>query len=183
VIEGLLFLESKLGADPRGVVREFFRRTGSDAAGLPVPEAGWAQLNVTESNYGAIRGLHAEGTDKLVGIVSGEGFGAWIDARPTSCTFGEVVTVPLVVGTQVYVPAGVLNGWQSLSSPAQYLYCFSREWAPDMGGVYVTPLDVTLQIDWPINVDPTDVAHVSAKDAAAPEWSVVRDSLLEKRVG
>lgn len=180
MIEGLLFLESTLGADPRGVVREFFRRSGSEGAGMPVPDAGWAQLNVTESNRGAIRGLHAEGTDKLVGVVSGEGFGAWVDARPTSLTFGEIVTSHLSAGTQIYVPAGVLNGWQSLSSPAQYLYCFSREWAPDMGGVYVSPLDETLQIGWPLDVDPTDAAYVSAKDVGAPRWAVVREALLGK---
>jgi dTDP-4-dehydrorhamnose 3,5-epimerase len=180
VIEGLLFLESTLGADPRGVVREFFRHSQSSAAGLAVPPAGWAQLNVTESRRGAIRGLHAEGADKLVGVVSGEGFGAWVDARPRSATFGEIVTSPLSVGRQVYVPSGVLNGWQSLSSPAQYLYCFSREWAPDMGGVYVTPPDETLGIEWPLAGDPADPAHVSLKDAAAPAWVMVRDSLLEQ---
>jgi dTDP-4-dehydrorhamnose 3,5-epimerase len=174
-----LFLESRHGIDPRGVVREFFRRSTAEASGLPVPEAGWAQLNITESNLGAVRGLHAEGTDKLIGIASGEGFGAWVDARPTSSTFGEIVTSHLGVGTQVFVPAGVLNGWQSLSSPAQYLYCFSREWTPDMGGVYVTPLDATLAINWPLPVDAQNRAYVSAKDVTAPTWTSVREALLQ----
>lgn len=178
MIEGLLFLESTCGTDPRGVVREFFRRSAAATSGLPVPEAGWAQLNITESNLGAVRGLHAEGTDKLIGIASGEGFGAWVDARPASSTFGEMVTSHLVAGTQVYVPAGILNGWQSLSRPAQYLYCFSREWTANMGGVYVTPLDATLAINWPIPVDAENRAHVSTKDAAAPSWTSVRESLL-----
>jgi dTDP-4-dehydrorhamnose 3,5-epimerase len=179
VIDGLLFLESRSGEDPRGVVREFFRRSSSELVSVPVPVAGWAQLNVTESRLGAVRGLHAEGTDKLVGIVSGEGFGAWVDARPGSPTFGEVVTATLEIGTQVYVPAGVLNGWQSLSDVAQYLYCFSREWVVDMGGVFVTPLDSTLEIAWPIHVDPADRAQLSLKDAAAPSWETVRESLLQ----
>jgi dTDP-4-dehydrorhamnose 3,5-epimerase len=178
VIEGLLLLESTLGVDPRGVVREFFRSSIAEILGLPVPVAGWAQINVTESNLGALRGLHAEGTDKLIGIASGEGFGAWVDARPTSATFGEVVTSHLQVGTQVYVPAGVLNGWQSLSSPAQYLYCFSREWTPEMIGVYVTPLDLTLAINWPVAVDAGNRVHVSEKDVNAPSWASVRESLL-----
>ena len=168
MIDGLLFLKSRSGEDPRGVVREFFRRSSSEAVGLAVPVAGWAQLNVTESRLGGVRGLHAEGTDKLVGIVSGEGFGAWVDARPGSSTFGEIVTATLEIGTQVFVPAGVLNGWQSQSDAAQYLYCFSREWVVDMGGVFVTPLDLTLKIAWPIHIDPTNRAQLSAKDAAAP---------------
>jgi dTDP-4-dehydrorhamnose 3,5-epimerase len=177
VIEGLLFFESTVGEDPRGVVREFFRRSASEALGVPVPEGGWAQLNITESNLGAVRGLHAEGTEKLVGIASGEGFGAWVDARPTSPTFGEIVTAHLGLGSQVYVPAGVLNGWQSLSSPAHYLYCFSREWTPTMGGVYVTPLDSTLAINWPLAIDAENRAQVSAKDVNAPGWTSVRESL------
>jgi dTDP-4-dehydrorhamnose 3,5-epimerase len=179
VIDGLLFLESRTGEDLRGVVREFYRHSSSTAIGLPVPVAGWAQLNVTESVRGAVRGLHAEGTDKLVGIVSGQGFGAWVDARPGSLTFGDVVTATLEIGTQVYVPAGVLNGWQALSERAQYLYCFSREWVVDMGGVFVTPLDSTLNIAWPLHIDPTSRAQLSAKDEAAPSWETVRESLLQ----
>lgn len=145
---------------------------------LTVPESGWAQINITESNLGAVRGLHAEGTEKLVGVVSGEGFGVWVDARPTSRTFGEMVTSQLRSGTQVFVPAGVLNGWQSLSSPAQYLYCFSREWTPDMAGVYVTPLDATLAVPWPLGVDAGNRAHVSTKDVSAPTWLSVCEALL-----
>jgi dTDP-4-dehydrorhamnose 3,5-epimerase len=179
VIKGLLFLNSRTGEDPRGVVREFYRHSSSTAINLPVPVAGWAQLNVTESHLGAVRGLHAEGTDKLVGIVSGQGFGAWVDARPGSSTFGEMVTATLEIGTQVYVPAGVLNGWQALSEPAQYLYCFSREWVVDMGGVFVTPLDSTLNIAWPISVDPDNRAQLSSKDEMAPDWETVRESLLQ----
>jgi len=44
--------------------------------------------------------------------------------------------------------------------------------------VYVTPFDATLAINWPIHVDPENRAHVSTKDAAAPSWMSVRESLL-----
>lgn len=178
MIEGLQFLESKVGADPRGVVREFFRVSDAGPRRLPVPDSGWAQINVTESNLGAVRGLHAEGTEKLIGIVWGEGFGAWVDARPASPTFGEIVTSHLGTGAQVFVPAGVLNGWQSLSNPAQYLYCFSHEWTPAMSGVYVTPLDATLAIAWPLRIDAENRAHISAKDLTAPTWASVREARL-----
>jgi dTDP-4-dehydrorhamnose 3,5-epimerase len=179
MIDGLLFLDSRSGEDPRGIVREFYRHSSSIAIGLPVPVAGWAQLNVTESRRGAVRGLHAEGTDKLVGVVSGQGFGAWVDARPGSTTFGEIVTATLEIGTQVYVPKGVLNGWQALTEPSQYLYCFSREWVVDMGGVFVTPLDTSLKIAWPIPLDADNRSQLSAKDVAAPSWETVRESLLQ----
>jgi len=90
MINGLIIGELTMGIDPRGVVREFFRRSHSDEKGIPEPKDGWAQINVTESIYGAVRGLHAEETNKLIGIVSGEAFGVWIDARFESESFGEL---------------------------------------------------------------------------------------------
>jgi dTDP-4-dehydrorhamnose 3,5-epimerase len=48
-----------------------------------------------------------------------------------------------------------------------------------MGGVFVTPLDSTLNIAWPIPVDPENRAQVSAKDVAATSWETVRESLLQ----
>jgi dTDP-4-dehydrorhamnose 3,5-epimerase len=180
MIRGLEFSELNFGSDPRGVVREFFRRTRDEEQGRPVPTTGWAQINVTESVYGALRGLHGEATDKLVGVVSGHAFGAWLDARPDSPTFGSVVTETLIPGLQAYVPSGVLNGFQSLSTVSQYLYCFSSEWAAGMSAISVNPLDATLAIAWPIAIEPDDRAQISAKDAAAPTWDAVRLELLDR---
>jgi len=106
---------------------------------------------------------------KLVAIVSGAGFGAYVDTRADSPARGKVVTVDLTVGTQVLVPAGVCNGFQVTSStPAQYLYCFDREWVPGMSGTAVHPLDPALGIAWPVDIDPSDRSLLSAKDAAQP---------------
>jgi dTDP-4-dehydrorhamnose 3,5-epimerase len=105
---------------------------------------------------------------KLVAVAAGEAFGAYVDARPTSSTFGVVVTRPLVPGVQVLVPPGVCNGFQALSDPAQYVYCFDVEWAPGMEGVAVSPIDPALGIDWPIDIDPDDESLLSAKDRSAP---------------
>jgi dTDP-4-dehydrorhamnose 3,5-epimerase len=177
MINGLTFGELTVGVDPRGVVREFFRQSRAAESGIPAPKEGWAQINVTESNYGAVRGLHAEATDKLIGIVTGEGFGVWIDARPTSDSFGEMMTSFLHAGTRVYVPAGVLNGWQSLAQPSQYIYCFSSEWTPDLKGVWVNPLDATLSIPWPVPIEKGNRVQISAKDESAASWDATRKSL------
>ena len=64
----------------------------------------WLQVNVTETKRGALRGLHAEDMDKLVAVVAGEAFGAYVDTRRDSPTYGTVVTVRLTKGTQVLVP-------------------------------------------------------------------------------
>lgn len=164
-IDGLWVLTMKQIADERGTIREYFRE--SSFADSPIPRLGpWAQVNVTETRAGIIRGMHGEPTSKLVAAVAGEAFGAYVDTRPGSPTLGAVVTVPLVAGTQVFVPEGVCNGFQALSEPVtQYLYCFTAEWKPGMGGAALTPLGPELGIDWPITPGPDSV---SAKDLAAP---------------
>lgn len=166
-IEGLLVIRMKQVGDERGTVRELFRTSAFADAGIVAGP--WLQVNATETNQGAIRGLHGEAMTKLVAIVHGEAFGAYVDVRAGSASRGKVVTVPLVRGTQVLVPAGVCNGFQSVSpGTSQYLYCFDAEWAPGMPGVAVNPLDPDLGIVWPLSVDVTDRALLSAKDAALP---------------
>ena len=157
-IDGLVVITLKQIADERGTVREFHR--ASDESWGP-----WSQVNVTETKRGALRGLHGEDMTKLVGVVAGEAFGAYVDARSASPTRGKVVTVALEVGTQVLVPAGVCNGFQALVDGTQYLYCFDAEWMPGMAGTAINPLDPALGINWPIPLEP---GMLSEKDAAAP---------------
>jgi dTDP-4-dehydrorhamnose 3,5-epimerase len=166
-IPGLTVLRMKQITDERGTVREFFRQSAMAEAGLHTGP--WQQLNVTETGRGAIRGLHGEAMTKLVAIVSGSGFGAYVDTRPDSPARGKVVTVDLTIGMQVLVPPGVCNGFQVTSAaPAQYLYCFDREWVPGMAGTAVHPLDPALGIAWPVDIDPSDRSLLSAKDAGQP---------------
>ena len=165
-IEGLLVFDMKQVSDERGTVREFFRESAYPDLGA------WKQINITESHHGAIRGLHGESMTKLVACVSGEAYGAYLDARPDSTTYGKVVTINLTAGTQVLVPAGVCNGFQSVSDRGtQYLYCFTDEWRPGMAGTAFNPLDDGLGISWPVPVDVTNPAQVSTKDAGAPKFS------------
>ena len=170
-IAGLLKITVKAVTDERGTVREFFRTSGFAEQHVPVPDR-WAQVNVTWTRQGAVRGLHGEAADKLIGVAAGEAHGAYLDARPGSSTYGAVVTLPLAAGVQMFVPAGVCNGFQATSEGGcQYLYCFGTEWAPGMAGVAVSPLDPALGIDWPLPTDAADPGSVSAKDAAAPRFA------------
>jgi dTDP-4-dehydrorhamnose 3,5-epimerase len=167
-IDGLCIVTMHAVEDERGVIREFFRESSWDAAGLPSPGV-WRQTNVTYTRRAAIRGLHGEAMSKLVGVAAGDAFGAYVDVRRDSPSFRTVVTVPLTVGTQVFVPEGVCNGFQSLSDGGcTYVYCFDDEWRPGMSGAAVHALDPALCIAWPIPIDPDDPSLLSAKDRSLP---------------
>ena len=175
-IDGLFLIEMKEARDERGTIREFYRESVFVEAGLP-SLGPWLQVNVTESKRGAIRGLHGEDMFKLVAIIEGEAFGAYVDTRADSTSQGAVVTTSLVKGTQVLVPKGVCNGFQSVTDSTQYLYTFDQEWAPGMAGKAVHPLDPALGIAWPVPVDTANPAQLSVKDAGLPTLAeVLRDS-------
>jgi dTDP-4-dehydrorhamnose 3,5-epimerase len=170
-IDGLSIIQMKQITDERGTIREFYRESAFVEAGLP-SLGPWLQINVTETNQGAIRGLHGEAMYKLVAVVEGQAFGAYVDARPDSPSRGRTVTVELVKGTQVLVPPGVCNGFQAVSpGMTQYLYCFDQEWRVGMAGFAANPLDEDLNIAWPIPVNVDNPAQVSAKDAGLPKFS------------
>lgn len=78
----------------RGVIRELFRDFCA--------ERGWAYkfwiLEAIKTSRGDIRDLHAEELWKLVAVVEGEAFGAYVDVRPDSPSRGMVVITPLTKG-------------------------------------------------------------------------------------
>lgn len=170
-IRGLLMITSKAVTDERGTVQEFFRASDFEKFNAAMPPR-WSQVNLTYTQRGGLRGLHGEATDKLVGVAHGEAFGVYLDARPDSPTFRTVETRRLIVGVQLFVPAGVCNGFQAVSDGGcMYLYCLSNEWQPGMAGVAVNPLDPDLGINWPITPDAADPAMVSARDAEARRFA------------
>jgi dTDP-4-dehydrorhamnose 3,5-epimerase len=173
-IDGLLIVTVKQVTDERGTIREVFRRSAFDATGVTGLQA-IAQINVTESRRGTIRGMHAEQMTKLLTVAAGEAFGAFVDVRPGSATRGVVDTVRLRPGVQVLVPEGVANGFQSLTESSQYVYCFDQEWRPGMAGVACNPLDPDLGIPWPIEIDPADPSLLSVKDRTAPMFCDLED--------
>ncbi len=169
VIDGLLVVTMKQVTDERGTIRELFRRSAFEAAGAAVGD--FAQVNVTESMRGAIRGMHAEDMTKLLTVASGEAFGAYVDLRRDATTYGYVETLLLRPGVQVLLPRGVANGFQALTDSTLYVYCFDEEWRPDIPGAGCNPLDPGLGIDWPIAIDADDPRLISVKDRSAPLFS------------
>lgn len=174
-IEGLIVIRMKQVVDDRGTVREFFRASAFAEIGTPLPA--FQQVNVTETKPGALRGLHGEAMTKLIAIAHGTAYGAWVDTRPDSRTRGTVVQLDLEPGTQVLVPEGVCNGFQSTGdTPTQYVYCFTAEWVPGMQGTAITPLDPDLDIRWPLPIDAGDRSQISQKDLDAPTLAELMSS-------
>lgn len=172
-IDGLLVIQTKRAEDDRGTVREIYRESAFQRVGgssLAAPR----QVNLTTSTLGSIRGLHGEAMTKLVGVAAGRGFGAYLDVRAASTTFGRLFTLALEPDLQVLVPRGVCNGFQALSDGCLYLYCFDTEWAPGMPGVGVNPLDADLAIAWPVAVDKADRSLVSEKDVSLPNFTELK---------
>lgn len=167
-IDGLFVISMKEVTDDRGTVREFYRESAFVDAGIGSLGA-FLQVNATETKQGGLRGLHAEDITKLVAVVAGEAFGAWVDMRADSPTHGAVVTRSLTPGVQVLVPRGVGNGFQAVApGVTQYVYCFDQEWVPGMPGTACTPLDPALGIVWPLPIDVEDRTQISQKDLDAP---------------
>lgn len=174
-IEGLKIINAKMVTDDRGTVRELFRGSVYEEV-LPETVTGWKQINLTRTKKGAVRGLHGEAMSKLVTVAYGSVFGAYVDTRPDSKTFGAVCTVHITPGVQVFVPQGVCNGFQALED-TEYLYFFDNEWVPGMPGTALCPLDPELDIEWPIAIDTNDLNQISEKDSKAPTLKELRKIL------
>ena len=174
-IEGLKIISAKMSTDDRGTVRELFRGSIYFEV-LPKTVTGWKQINLTRTKKGAVRGLHGEVMSKLVTVAYGSVFGAYVDTRPNSKTFGAVQTVHITPGVQVFVPQGVCNGFQALED-TEYLYFFDNEWAPGMPGTALCPLDPELDIKWPIPIETSDFNQISEKDSKAPTLKELRKTL------
>ncbi|WP_370616482.1 sugar nucleotide-binding protein [Mumia qirimensis] len=162
-IDGLLVVDLPLHGDSRGWFKENWQREKMLALGLP--DFGPVQNNVSyNARAGATRGIHAEPWDKLVSLMTGTAFGAWVDLRPGP-GFGTTATVDLHPGVAVFVPRGVGNSYQALEDGTTYAYLVNEHWRPDVTYAAVALDDPALAIQWPI---PIADAEVSDKDRDNP---------------
>lgn len=169
-IDGLLVVQLDVRADNRGWFKENWQRAKMVALGLP--DFAPVQNNVSfNTSAGATRGIHAEPWDKLVSVVRGRIFGAWVDLRPGD-GFGRVVTLEIGPDTAVFVPRGVGNAFQTLTDETVYSYLVNDHWslAAKDSYTFCNLADETLAIDWPI---PLDQAELSEADKNHPRLSVV----------
>lgn len=165
-IEGLKVVELAVHGDPRGWFKENWQRAKMVALG--VPDLRVVQNNVSfNAGRGVTRGVHAEPWDKFISVGCGSVFGAWVDLRQGSETYGRVYTTKLDPSRAIYVPRGVGNSFQALEDGTVYTYLVDAHWSAELKKTYtfVNLADPALGIEWPI---PLDQATLSEADKVHP---------------
>ena len=165
-IAGLKVVELAVHGDERGWFKENWQRAKMTALG--VPDLRVVQNNISYNDRrGVTRGIHAEPWDKFVSVARGSVFGAWVDLREGSATYGEAFTCTLDPSRAIYVPRGVGNSFQALEDGTAYAYLVDAHWSAELKKTYtfVNLADPALGIEWPI---PLSEAVVSEADLAHP---------------
>ncbi|MEJ2888099.1 dTDP-4-dehydrorhamnose 3,5-epimerase family protein [Actinomycetospora aeridis] len=173
-IDGVLLFVPTPHHDDRG----FFVRTFDTAIAREhgVDLGPDAQDSQSRSRQGTIRGMHGrrgDGEAKVVRVAHGAVLDVLVDARSDSPTFGTVATFRLddTDCHHLYVPRGLLHGFQALTEVADVCYRIDRPHAPGED-VAVAHDDPDLGITWPLPVGP-----ISERDRTAGTWR----SLIEHR--
>lgn len=157
--------------DERGLfTRTFDAQIFDDWAGAAGAAAAFLQDSQSRSSRGVIRGMHGRGgrgEAKLVRCARGAVHDVLVDARPSSPTFGrhEAFLLDDEDFRHLYVPPGLLHGFQALTEVADVCYRIDRPHDPteDLGVAFDDP---DLRIEWPL-----PAGMVSARDRSASSWA------------
>ena len=174
-LAGVLLFVPSPHYDERGLFTRTFDADVAAEQGLD-PDA-FRQDSQSRSRAGVVRGLHGRtgrGESKLVRCARGAVHDVIVDARPASPTFGEHESF-LLDDEQfwhLYVPAGLLHGFQALSDLADVCYRIDRPHDPTEDAA-VRYDDPDLAIAWP-----QPVTVMSDRDAAAGSWAALREALI-----
>ncbi len=163
-VAGALSIVPDVFSDDRGYFKEVYAARRYAAAGIGET---FVQDNLSRSGLGVLRGLHADPRmAKLVQVLRGEAFDVIVDIRAQSPTYRRWCAAHLrgEDHAQLYVPAGCLHGYLSLSEDVLFLYKQSALYDPatEFGIAWNDP---ELAIPWPLD---GRIPRLSAKDAANP---------------
>jgi dTDP-4-dehydrorhamnose 3,5-epimerase len=167
-LPGVLVFRPTPHHDERGFFTRTFDAVIAREHGLTPEE--FVQDSQSRSRKGTVRGMHlrgGRGEAKLVRCARGAVHDVLVDARPDSATFGQQLSVTLddTDFAHLYVPPGLLHGFQALTDEADICYRIDREHSPGED-ISVRFDDPELGIEWPL-----PIGVVSAKDRAAGSWA------------
>lgn len=186
-IGGLKVVDLAVHGDSRGWFKENWQRAKMTELGIPDFRVVQNNISYNEKR-GVTRGIHAEPWDKFISVARGSVFGAWVDLREGSETFGKVFTCTLDPSKAIYVPRGVGNSFQALEDGTVYTYLVDAHWSLELKKTYtfVNLADPELGIEWPIPlqdavVSEADLNHPFLKDVIpmAPKRTLVIGSETE----
>ena len=174
-IEALAIPEVKLITprrfeDSRGMFAETWNQARFADAGVPPV---FVQDNhAVSKGVGVLRGLHCQigpnAQGKLVRCTRGAIYDVAVDVRLGSPTFGTYVGAEINAGnwTQIWVPAGFLHGYCTLTEDTEVLYKVTAPWdkAAERGVIWNDP-DIGVQ--WPVA---SDQVLLSDKDLMLPRF-------------
>lgn len=173
-LDGVLLFIPAPHRDDRGL----FTRTydAAVAARHGVHANGFSQDSQSRSWLGVLRGLHGragKGEAKLVRCAHGAVYDVLVDARPDSPTFGRHEGFRLDDNDfqQLFVPPGMLHGFQALTEVADVCYRIDRPHDPSED-LAVRFDDPDLDIEWPL-----PVSVMSERDATAGSWRELVEQL------
>lgn len=180
-IGGLKVIELSVHGDSRGWFKENWQR--AKMVPLGIPDFYVVQNNISfNAERGVTRGIHAEPWNKFISVATGSIFGAWVDLRAGSATFGKAYTTTLDPSRAIYVPRGVGNSFQALEDGTAYTYLVDAHWSAELKKTYtfVNLADPDLAIQWPIplskaTLSEADLHHPYLKDVIpmAPKRTLV----------
>lgn len=171
-LAGAWLIDIEAHSDERGL---FARTVCQDEFARHDLVADFVQQSVSwNPQQGTLRGLHFQLPPyqevKLVRVTRGAIFDVIVDLRPDSATFGQSCSVELSAQNrrQLYIPAGMAHGFQSMAPDTEILYQMNRPFhAASARGLRWN--DPRLAIAWP----PCASRLVSRQDNALPDFDAL----------
>lgn len=167
-LAGVRLIELEPARDERGFFSRTFCTREFAAQGL---ETAFPQHSVSyTARGGSVRGMHFQRTPheevKLLHCVKGAIHDVLIDLRPASPTYRRWEAYELTAENrrQLYVPAGLAHGFQTLAPDTEVAYLISAFYVAD-AAAGLRYDDPAFAITWPL-----PIADVSAKDRAWPDF-------------
>ena len=174
-IDGPVLFTPKKFSDQRGFFMEIFKASAFEAAIGGAHKFVQDNLSVSEKT-GTLRGLHYQAPPhaqgKLVSCQRGQIMDVIVDARKSSPTYGQHMSVDLSADTraQLWVPPNFLHGYVTREDDCEVVYKVTDYYAPDAEGSVMWN-DSDLAIDWGIakpNISERDMEGQSFAEFNSP---------------
>ena len=166
-LAGVRLIDLEPATDERGFFARNFCEKEFAAQGL---ETRFVQHSVSyTARRGSVRGMHFQRPPheevKLLRCIKGAIHDVLIDLRPSSPTYRRWESYELTAENrrQLYVPAGLAHGFQTLLPDTEVAYLISAFYAPT-AAAGLRHDDPAFSIAWPL-----PVADISTKDRAWPD--------------